>query len=77
MRRTTVFLDDLLLRRAKQAARAEGRSLAALVREAIWTYVSAGPPARSRLPSVAGSFESGRSDTSERVGEWLRPDPHV
>jgi hypothetical protein len=75
MKRTTVFLDEALLRRARQAARREGRSFAQVVREALAQYLAA-PVGKRRLPSVAGMFDSGRTDISERAEELLWQDPH-
>ncbi len=71
MRRTTIFLDERLLKRAVQAARAEGRSFAALVREALAQYLSNRGGNRSRLPSVTGAYASGVADTAERHEELL------
>ncbi|GBD33229.1 MAG: hypothetical protein KatS3mg081_0307 [Gemmatimonadales bacterium] len=79
MKRTTIFLDSALSRRAKQAARRQGKSFAQLVREALAAYLAGGSRAAGgaeRLPSVAGRFESGHRDTSERVDELLWRDPH-
>lgn len=76
MKRTTVFLEDSLIRRAMQKARAEGRSFAALVREAVAMYVDVRPAGRRPLPSFTGKYDSGHTDTSERVDELLWTDPH-
>jgi predicted transcriptional regulator len=76
MERTTVFLDKLLLRRARQLARREGKSFAAVVREALAVYVASAERPASRLPGVAGRFASGHADTSERVDELLWQEPH-
>ena len=76
MKRTTVFLEEALLRRANAFARREGRSFAAVVREALARYVGAEQSGRRTLPSVAGMFDSGHTDTSERVDELLWHDPH-
>ncbi|MGH7671549.1 MAG: ribbon-helix-helix protein, CopG family [Gemmatimonadales bacterium] len=75
MKRTTVFLEEALLRRARQLARREGRSFAHVVREALARYVGAQGQA-GKLPSVAGMFRSGHSDTSERAEELLWQDSH-
>ena len=80
MKRTTVFLDEGLLRRARQLARREGKSFAQVVREAVAAYVSGNPSDRvagARLPSFAGKFASGHRDTSERVDELLWTEPHA
>jgi hypothetical protein len=76
MLRTTVFLDEGLLRRVRQFARREGKSFAAVVREALAAYISGETRQTTRLPSVAGRFASGRSDVSERVDELLWQEPH-
>lgn len=75
MRRTTVFLDDKLLRRAKRLAERDGVSFAMLVREALSRYI-AQPRLAGGVPSVAGQFSSGRTDTAEKVDELLWRDPH-
>jgi len=72
MRRTTIFLEERLLKRVKQAARAEGRSFAAVVREALAQYVARAGGPGSPLPSITGAYDSGRSDTAERAEELLR-----
>ncbi len=76
MRRTTVFLDDKLQKRLQQLAGRRGTSFAHLVREALAEYV-ARPAGSASLPSVAGRFSSGTSDTSERVDQLLWKDPHA
>lgn len=75
MKRTTVFLEEALLRRAREAARRSGKSFAQVVREALAQYVAAGQT--RKLPSVAGMFRSGYTDTSERAEELLWQDPHA
>ena len=76
MRRTTIFLDPDLLQRAQEEAQREGKSFAGLVREAVAAYLDREPVGGRRLPSIAGRFSSGRSDTSERADELLWHDPH-
>lgn len=71
MRRTTIFLEERLFKRAKQTARAEGRSFAALVREALAQYVAARRGPGARLPSITGAYDSGLADTAERAEELL------
>lgn len=77
MRRTTIFIEPDLLRRARRRAQQEGKSFAAVVREALAAYVATPQRGAGRLPSVAGRFASGTSDTSERVDELLWTDPHA
>jgi len=74
VKRTTVFLDEALIRRATRKARSEGRSFAALVREAVAAYVAGRPEGKRPLPSFTGMYDSGHTDTSERVDELLWAD---
>jgi hypothetical protein len=76
MHRTTVFLDQGLLRRARQFARREGKSFAAVVREALAAYIAERRTSAAGPPSIAGRFASGRSDTSAHTDELLWTDPH-
>jgi hypothetical protein len=76
MKRTTVFLDSELIRRARRFARKEGKSFAQVVREAVAKYIVEEPPAGTPVPGIAGKFASGRSDVSARVDELLWQDPH-
>ena len=76
MRRTSLFLDDQLIKRMQKLARSRGVSFATVVREALAQYAAEAEPA-SGVPSIAGRFSSGVSDTSERVDELLWRDPHA
>lgn len=75
MRRTSLFLDEQLIKRMQKLARSRGVSFATLVREALAQY-TAGVQPSSGVPSIAGRFESGTTDTSERVDELLWRKPH-
>lgn len=75
MKRTSLFLDEKLLQRARRAAQRQGVSLATVVREALAAYL-AEPRAAGGVPPITGRFASGTSDTSERVDELLWRDPH-
>ena len=75
MKRTTVFLDDQLLRRLRRAAHKKGVSAATLVREALSQYLAQAATGGG-VPSIAGRFASGTGDTSSRVDELLWRDPH-
>jgi hypothetical protein len=75
MKRTTVFLDDKLQRQLQRVAERRGTSFAQVVREALAQYV-ARPASQSHVPSVAGRFGSGATDTSERVDQFLWQKPH-
>lgn len=76
MQRTTIFLDKALLRRARQYAQREGKSFAAIVREALAAYISGPSRPNAVVPRIAGRFASGHSDTSERTDELLSKEPH-
>ena len=76
MKRTTVFLDEALLRRAQTYARRQGKSFAQAVREALAAYVAEERSHDTRLPSITGAYSSGRSDIAERHEELLWQDPH-
>jgi metal-responsive CopG/Arc/MetJ family transcriptional regulator len=74
MKRTTVFLDDKLLREAQRYARRTGTSFATVVREALARYLA--QPNAGSLPSIAGRFSSGTKDTASRTDEILWRNPH-
>ncbi|MEO7367155.1 MAG: CopG family transcriptional regulator [Gemmatimonadaceae bacterium] len=75
MKRTSLFLDERLLRSLSRAAKQRQVSVASLIREAVANYLS-DSVAGGRLPSVAGRFSSGGSDTADRNEELLWRDPH-
>jgi len=75
MNRTSLFLDEEMIKRIQKLARARGVSFATLVREALAQYIVEAEPATS-VPSIAGRFASGEKDTSERVDELLWRNPH-
>lgn len=70
MKRTTIFVPEALERDLQLYASREGKPTAAIVREALAEYMTRRRPA-GRLPSFAGAFASGRSDTAERHEELL------
>jgi hypothetical protein len=74
MKRTSLFFDEDLIRQLKRVAAQRRVSVATLIREAVATYLA--PAKGASLPSVAGRFASGRTDTSDRVDELLWVDPH-
>jgi len=65
MKRTTLFIDPQLERELQALARRDGRSMAALVREAVAQYVAA---ARSAAPA---RLSFGRTDVADRHEELL------
>ena len=76
MKRTTIFLEESLERRLKQHARREGKSFAQCVREAVAAWVATPAPRPGTLPSWVGMGDSGRSDISSHVDDFLWTDPH-
>jgi metal-responsive CopG/Arc/MetJ family transcriptional regulator len=76
MKRTTVFLDEETLLRLQKTAQRTGVSSASLVREAIAMYLDT-PKTGAAMPSIAGKFSSGTSDTSEHVDDLLWSKPHA
>lgn len=76
MRRTTVFLEEKLLKQAQRRAAQQGVSFAHLVRDAVVAYLNQGATMKSALPKIAGRYASGTHDTAERVDELLWKDPH-
>jgi hypothetical protein len=77
MKRIPVFLDESLEREAKQFARKQGISFAAVVRAAVAAYVTAPSVSAGRLPYVAAAFASDHTDTSTRVDELIWSDPSI
>jgi len=77
MKRTTIFVPESLERDLQLWARREGKPVASVVREAVAAYLADRRPA-SRLPSYAGSGDSGRRDVAERHEDTLfrELDPH-
>ena len=68
MKRTTIFIDESVERELRLVARRRGRSVAAVVRDAIAREVAA----EVRPPlSFVGVGDSGRSDIAERHEELL------
>lgn len=76
MKRTTIFIDEGVERELRLVARRRGRSVAAVVRDAIAREVAA--EARPSL-SFIGVGDSGRRDVAERHEEllWQSLDPHA
>jgi len=70
MKRTTIFVPESLERELQLYAAREKKSTASVVREALAEYV-AKRRLPGALPSFAGAFASGHSDTAERHEELL------
>lgn len=72
MKRTTIKLPDELDARLRHEADRRGITISELTREAIEAHLG-GRPVRRRLLS-AGSGNSGLTDISERIDEYLAMD---
>src|SRR5262249_5226410 len=66
----TIFIPESLERDLYLYARRERKPAASIVREAIAAYIGRGRGAFS-LPSFAGAFDSGHTDTAELQEELL------
>jgi plasmid stability protein len=72
VKRTQIYLDEDLDRRLRETAAAEGRSAAALIREAVGRYLLERPVSDDDpLGSLIGAFSGRRTDSSERHDEYL------
>jgi len=67
--KTTLYLNSLEYRRVQALARAEGRSAAELIREAVAEYTAR--RGVSGLPRSLGAGASGRGDLSENAEALL------
>ena len=70
MKRTTVFVDEDVLRKLRELAKRENSSVAEVTRKALVEYVSRRRAKRSCL-SLVGVGRSGRKDVAERSEELL------
>ena len=68
MRRTTVKVSDELDARMRHEAERRGKTLSEITREALESYLDAGP---QRRLSFAGAGASGHRDISEQIEEIL------
>ena len=68
MKRTTIKLPDELDQRLRREAVRRGITVSQLTREAIAAHLGGGPTREFRS---AGAGNSGRSDISQRVDEYL------
>lgn len=74
MRRTQIYIDDELDVRLRAAAAAEGRSAAALIRDAVRLYLvgpRAGPATSDPFLELAGAFEGGPRDAAAAHDRYL------
>jgi len=68
MKRTTIKLPDELDARLRREAARNGVTVSQLTREAIAAYLGGGPVRELRCQ---GAGNSGRSDISQRIDEFL------
>lgn len=73
MKRTQIYIDEELDARLREAAAAEGRSAASLIREAVRSYLSAGGTIGSSdaFLELAGAFSGGPPDESTEHDRYL------
>jgi predicted transcriptional regulator len=69
MKKTTLYLPEDLDRAAKAVARAQNRSMADVIREAIASFVEAG--AAIRPASVGAGRGPGGASVVDHEAEWL------
>jgi len=71
MKRTTIFIDETVEQDLRLLAKQRAKPVAALVREALATYVTEHRRAARDLPTFVASDRSGHQDTAERHEELL------
>lgn len=73
MHRTNIYIDDELNEELRQAAVLEGRSAAAIVRDAVRAYLRerARPLPSDPFSDLIGAFASGHEDTALHHDRYL------
>ena len=75
MKRTQIYLDEDLDLELRQTAFFEGRSAAALIREAVRAYLDRATEDRRAIEDpfadIIGAFTTGPSDSAERLDDYL------
>lgn len=76
VKRTQIYIDEELDRRLRAAAAEDGRSAAALIRDAVRVYLAhrRGEPADDPILVLAGAFTSRRPDASAEHDRLLYGD---
>ena len=71
--RTQIYLDEELRTALRLRAVAEGRSVAALIREAVARFIRPAKPIGKRDPflAIAGKYAGGPGDAAERHDDYL------
>ena len=72
MVRTQIYLDEDLQRALRTRSVSEGRSVAAIIREAVAQFLGPSKRARKADPflAIAGRFSGGPGDSAERHDEY-------
>lgn len=70
MKRTTIYVDDSLIKEIKEISKEENRSIADVLREAMENYIKHKVYRKKKL-SFIGIGNSGRKDIAERHEELL------
>ncbi len=73
MKRTTILADEGLMLEARRLAEESGRSVTAIIHEALAEYLTRHRP-QSKPISFIGIGRSGRGDIAERAEEILAAD---
>lgn len=73
VKRTQIYLEEDLDRDLRALATHEGRSAAALIREAVRSYIAAeaGRPVADPFADVIGAFSGGPREGAEPVDDFL------
>jgi predicted transcriptional regulator len=73
MKRTQIYLEEDLDHQLRQVAAAEGRSAAAVIREAVRGYLHSLPPTETDDPiqALIGAFDGGRTDGAIHHDKYL------
>jgi plasmid stability protein len=73
MKRTQIYIDEDLDAMLREAAAAEGRSAASIIREAVRAYLSTkgGEPTSDPLLELAGAFTGGPTNASTGHDRYL------
>lgn len=71
MKRTTIFMDETVEQDLRLLAKRRAKPVAALVREALATYVTEHRRAARDLPTFVAAGRSGHQETAERHEELL------
>lgn len=72
MLRKQIYMDESLDRRVRKAARAQRRSAASLIREAVAAHLERiGPPAGDPLLEIIGLYRGGPKDASVEHDKYL------